>query len=154
MRNWVLFAHILAAFALFAGLSITTVSWHIARNRSRPSEIALVLRLSRVGALTLAASTVLALGFGLWLVDLGGYRLTEGWIVWALVLLLVAVIAGGLGGQRPKRARMLAQELAGNADTVTVELQQLLDDHASAVLNYLATVCMLVIVFLMVFKPG
>lgn len=154
MRNWILFAHILAAFALFAGLSITTVSWHIAGNRPRPSEIALVLRLSRVGALTLSASTVLVLGFGLWLVELGGYSLTDGWIISALILLLVAVSAGTLGGQRPKKARAMAERLAEDNGAVPVELQKLLDDHTSAALNYLAAACMLGIVFLMVFKPG
>lgn len=46
-------------------------------------------------------------GFGPWLVDLQGRRLSDGWITWAILLLVVATVTGIVGGQLPKRARIL-----------------------------------------------
>jgi uncharacterized membrane protein len=103
--------------------------------------------------MAVAGATVSVLGFGLWLVDLQGRRLSDAWISWAIGLLLVAMVAGIVGGQRPKKARLLAQRLSGPGGAGTEELRRLLDDRASAVLNYLAAGCILVILFLMVFKP-
>ena len=101
----------------------------------------------------MAAATISVLAFGLWLVDLQGRRLADGWISWAIGLLMVAMVAGIVGGQRPKRARLLAERLSQTSGSETLELRRLLDDRSSAVLNYLASACILVILFLMVFKP-
>lgn len=153
MGEWVLLGHILAGFTLFAGMVLATAGWHLARAKSAPGEIALLLRLCRIGALMVAAATVAVLGFGLWLVDLQERRLTDSWILWAISLLVVATVAGIAGGQRPKRARQLAEQLSERKGGATSELRALLDDRFSALLNYLAAACVLVIVFLMVFKP-
>lgn len=153
MGNWALLGHIVSGFVLFAGLFLAAAGWHQARARSVPGEVALLLRLCRVGAMTVAVATISVLGFGLWLVDLQGRRLSDAWISWALGLLLVAMVAGIVGGQRPKKARLLAERLSGESGTESRELRRLLDDSASAALNYLAAGCILVILFLMVFKP-
>jgi uncharacterized membrane protein len=154
LGNWALFGHIVSAFVLFAGMVLAAAGWHLARSRTAAGEVALVLRLSRIGALVVAAATVSVLGFGLWLVELQGRRLSDLWISWAIGLLVVAMIFGIVGGQRPKKARLLAQRLAGENRAASLELRRLLDDPTSAVLNYLAAGCILVILFLMVFKPS
>ncbi|MEX0791058.1 MAG: DUF2269 family protein [Actinomycetota bacterium] len=153
MGSWVLFGHIVSGFVLFAGMSLAAAGWHLARARSAPAEVALLLKLCRIGALAVAAATLSVLGFGLWLVDLQGHRLSDAWISWAIGLLVVAMVAGIVGGQRPKKARLLAQSISGENGADREALRRLLDDPASAVLNYLATGCILVILFLMVFKP-
>jgi uncharacterized membrane protein len=153
MGEWALLGHILSGFVLFAGLVMASAGWHLARSKAAPGEIALLLRLCRIGALMVATATVAVLGFGLWLVDLQGRRLSDGWITWAIMLLVIATVTGIVGGQRPKKARILAQKLSERGSGATSELQGLLDDRASAVLNYFAAVCIVVIVFLMVFKP-
>jgi uncharacterized membrane protein len=86
-------------------------------------------------------------------VDLQDRRLTDNWISWAIALLVVATVTGILGGQRPKKARHLARRISSETGAATPELRALLEDPVSAALNYLAALCVLVIVFLMVFKP-
>jgi uncharacterized membrane protein len=151
--EWALLGHILSGFTLFAGMVMATAGWHLAKSKAAPGEIALLLKLCRIGALMVAGATLAVLGFGLWLVDLQGRRLSDGWIAWAILLLLVATAAGIVGGQRPKKARHLAQRLSQQGSEATSELRRLLDDRASAALNYLGAACVVVIVFLMVFKP-
>ena len=63
------------------------------------------------------------------------------------------MVAGIVGGQRPKKARLLAQRVSVGNGGDPEELRRLLDDPASAALNYPAAVCILVILFQMVFKP-
>lgn len=152
MADWALLGHIVSGFVLFAGMVLATVGWHRARSRAAAGEVALLLGLCRIGALMVAAATLSVLGFGLWLVDLQGRRLSDAWISWAIGLLLVAMVAGIVGGQRPKKARLLAQRISGEG-AAPEELRRLLADPASAALNYLAAGCILVILFLMVFKP-
>ena len=94
------------------------------------------------------------LGFGLWLVDLGDWGYGAGWIDAALGLFVVAVLLGGIGGQRPKRARKLAQRLAAEGAPASAELRALLDNRAALAINYLSALLLLAVLLLMVFKPG
>jgi uncharacterized membrane protein len=149
-----LFFHLLGAFALVAGTVVAGVAFEAARVRRVPTEIALLLGLTRVGVALVGVGTLLVLGFGLWLVDLGAWGFGTGWIVAALVLLGVTVVLGAAGGQRPKRARRLAVELRDDEAADTRELRRLLDDRAGRAANYLAALLLLAIIVLMVFKPG
>ena len=154
MENIALFFHLLGAFAFVAGMLVAGVAFETARRREAPAEIALLLELSRVGVVFVAAGTALTLGFGLWLVDLGGWGYGADWIDAAIALLVVVVVIGGVGGQRPKRARKLARRLADDGAPSSPELRALLDDRAARGLNYLAVLILLAILVLMVFKPG
>ena len=77
----------------------------------------------------------------------------DGWIAAGLILLIAAFVLGGLGGQRPKRARLLAERLAREGDAPTEELHQLLDDPRAAALNYAAAAAILVAFVLMIWRP-
>jgi uncharacterized membrane protein len=149
-----LFFHLLGAFSLIAGTVLAGVAFEAARRRRAPGEIALLLGLTRVGVLLVAAGTVLALGFGLWLVQLGRWGYGTGWVSASLALLALTVVLGGAGGQRPKRARKLAVRLRDEHAEPTGELRALLDDRVALAANYLSALLLLAIVVLMVFKPG
>ena len=123
------------------------VAFETARRREAPAEIALLLGLSRIGVLLVALGTLLVLGFGLWLVDLGDWGYGAGWIDAAIGLFVVAVV---LGGQRPKLAHRLASEGA----PATAELRALLDNPGARATNYLSALLLLAVLLLMVFKPG
>jgi uncharacterized membrane protein len=153
MEDVALFFHLLGAFSLVAGTVVAGVAFETARRREAPAEIALLLGLSRIGVLLVALGTLLAVGFGLWLVDLGGWGYGAGWIDAAIALLVGAVALGGIGGQRPKRARKLAGRLASEGAPASAELRALLDDRAAIAVNYLAGLLLLGVVLLMVFKP-
>lgn len=148
-ESWALFFHLLGVFLLVAGLAVAGVAFEAARRRERPGEIALLLGLTRIGVLLVAAGSVLVLAFGLWLVHLERIGLRADWVDAALVLFGAMVLLGAVGGQRPKRARKLAE-----AGAESGELRRLLNDRLTLAVNYLSAVIALAIVVLMVFKPG
>lgn len=153
MYEWALFFHLVGAIAFFAGLAVAAVGQASARRRTRPSEVALLLRTARWGVLLVALGTLLVVGFGFWLLDLTGYGL-DGWVLAALVLLAFTVVAGGIGGQAPKRARRLAERLAREGDEPNAELEGLLRSRTADVLNWAAAAAAVAILVLMVWKPG
>ena len=153
-EDWALFFHLLGAFILFSGVAVAGVAFEVARRRRRPSEIALMLGLSRAGVLLVALGALLALPFGLWLVHLGRWGYGARWVDAALVLFVAASIVGAIAGQRPKRARLLAERLAREEAVESAEVRALLDDRVALVLNYLSALLLVAIVVLMVFKPG
>lgn len=153
MYEWALFLHLAGAILFFAGLAVAAVAQASARRRTRPGEIAALLGAARWGVLLVAAGMLLAIVFGFWLLDLTGYGL-DGWVVTSLVLLLAALVAGGIGGQAPKRARLLADRLAREGDEPSTELDALLRAPLAAALNWAAAAAAVGVLVLMVWKPG
>lgn len=154
VRDLALFFHLLGAFLLVAGIVLAGVAFEAARRCPTTAEIALLLGLTRIGILLVAVGTLLALGFGLWLVHLGHFGYGVGWVDAALGLLLAVVVLGAVGGQRPKKARKLAARLAADGQLPSAELRTLLDDRVARALNYVSALLLVVIIALMVFKPG
>lgn len=153
MYEWALFLHLVGAILFFAGFAVAAVGQGAARRRSRPSEVAVLLRAARWGVAIVGAGTLLALAGGFWLLDLTAYGF-DGWIVASLALLAFAVVAGGLGGQAPKRARRLAERLAGDRDEPSAELDSALRDPLADALNWTGAAAAVAILVLMVWKPG
>jgi uncharacterized membrane protein len=153
MYEWALFAHLAGAISFFAGLAVAAVGQTAARRRARPSEVAALLGTARWGVALVAAGLLLVLGSGFWLLDLTLYGF-DAWIVAALALLAFTVVAGGAGGQAPKRARRLAERLAREDDAPSRELETLLHDRLAEALNWAAAAAAVAILVLMVWKPG
>ncbi len=148
-----LVAHILGALLFFGGVLVAGAAFEAASRRERPSEVALLLGLARVGAVIVLAGAVLVLGAGLWLashIDQFG----EPWLRASLALFVLALLLGALGGRRPKRARRLATELARTGAPSSSELQKLLHDPLSRAANYASGALVIAIVVLMVVQPG
>lgn len=102
----------------------------------------------------MALGSVLVLTCGFWLVDVTGHGFDEGWLTGSFGLFLTGVVLGAVGGRRPKQARLLAERLAREDNEPSLELQRLLDDRLSAALNAAATIAMLGVLLLMVWRPG
>jgi MFS family permease len=153
MENVAFFFHIVGVMQFVAGIVLAGAAFEAARRRERPSEIALLLGLTRVGVVLVAVGTVLAGVFGLWLVHLGKWGYGAGWVDASIVLFLVVIGLGGVGGRRPKEARLLASRLAEQDVGADGELRALLDDRVSRAENYVSLLLVLVIIALMVFKP-
>ncbi len=153
MYELALFFHLLGALLFVAGIVVAGVAFEAARRRDSAAEIALLLGLTRIGVLLVAVGALLLLGFGLWLVHLGGFGYGAGWISAAIALYVAALALGALGGQRPKQARRLAARLAEEGEPVSGELRALLDDPVSLAANYASAAAVLAILVLMVFKP-
>lgn len=148
-ENWALFFHLIGAFLLVGGVTVAGVGFEAARRRNALVEIALLLGLARIGVALVGAGSVLVLAFGLWLVHLEHIGYGAGWVDAALALLAATATLGMVGGQRPKRARKLA-EAGGDAE----EARRLLNDPIARALNYASALLVGAIVVLMVFKPG
>jgi uncharacterized membrane protein len=149
----VLFGHLSGALLFVAGIVVAGVGFESGRRRERPSEIALLLGLTRSGVMLVAAGGLLLLGCGIWLVGLEGVGWSAGWVDAAIALFAAALLLGGLGGRRPKRARKLAARLAAGGSPVSPELRGLLDDRLSRIANYASAALVVAILALMVFKP-
>jgi uncharacterized membrane protein len=148
-----LFFHLLGALLFVAGIVVAGVGFEAARRRERPAEIALLLALTRTGVLLVAVGALLLLGFGLWLVHLEHVGYDAGWVDASSALYLIVLVLGGIGGQRPKRARRLAARLATEHAPANAELRALLDDPLSLAANYISAALVFAILALMVFKP-
>jgi uncharacterized membrane protein len=144
-----LFLHLLGVVTLFAGMAVAAVGLEAARRRERPAEIALLLGLTRIGVVLVAAGLVLAVACGFWLLDLTEFDLGDAWVGASLGLVVLGAVLGSLGGRRPKQARLLAERGAERG-----ELRRLLDDPLSRLLNAAAAAAYLAVLALMVWKPG
>lgn len=152
MEEAVFLVHILGVLAFVSGVVLAGAAFEAARRRSEPVEIAALLGLTRAGVVLVALGTILLGAFGLWLVHLGGFGYGSGWVDASIALFVLALGLGGAGGQRPKRARRLATELARENRPVSAELRALLDDRLSLAANYASLAIVAAIVALMVFK--
>lgn len=148
-----MFLHLLGALLFVSGIVLAGVAFEVARRRERPAEVALLLGMTRIGVLLVVVGGLLLLGFGLWLVELEDFGYDAGWIQAAITLFVVALLLGGLGGQRPKQARRLAVRLAEEGKPADAELRALLDDPISLAANYASAAVVVAILVLMVYKP-
>jgi uncharacterized membrane protein len=154
VENVALFGHLLGAFLFVSGTTVAGVAYEAGRRRSSTAEIALLLGLARIGAALVGAGMLAVLAFGLWLVHLGGWGYGAAWVDAAIGLFVAAAVLGGYGGQAPKRARQLASRLAGDGQPVTDDLRRLLADRTALFMNYASVVLVVVVLVLMVWKPG
>ena len=111
LYEWLLFLHVLAAFALVAGLmAFGAVLFEGDRTPVRRALAAPAAALWNVGGLGV-------LVLGVWLaIEVDAYEVWDGWIIAAIVLWLIASAAGGPlaaalreegAGGAPDRARLL-----------------------------------------------
>ena len=154
LSDWLLALHVSGAF-LFLGGGVLAAAFNIAALRSeRPSEIALFLGLTRVAVVLIAFGALLTLVLGFWLVSDQDYSFGDLWLVLSLILWFVAIGMGQAGGMRDRRTRILADELAASGNVATPELMALLRDPRTLALDYGSGVVLVVVLALMVWKPG
>ncbi|HEX4107693.1 MAG TPA: DUF2269 family protein [Solirubrobacteraceae bacterium] len=153
MSDFILVLHLVGVALLVVGIARVGVAYTDARRRQSAREIADLLGRARRAIPLVAAGAVLTPACGLWLVHLRHFRYGAGWIQAALALYVVALVLGGLGGQRPKQARLLAGRLAAHDEPITQELRALLDDQGTRIANYVSTILMLVVLVLMFAQP-
>jgi uncharacterized membrane protein len=152
--DWLLMFHITAAFLLVGGSVAAGILNTLAIRAERPSDTAYLLRLVRVTLPFIYLGVFGTLVFGLWLWHELHFSFGAFWI-WASLVLWVAVNAlGGIGGRHQERSRELAERLAAEGDARTDELHTLLTDRTGNAMSWLAGVATLLILVLMIWKPG
>jgi uncharacterized membrane protein len=153
--HWLLLFHMAGAFLVVGGATLAAIFNLTALKRERPSEIVVLFKLTRIAVVSVLVGMTLALAFGLWLVaDLDFVKWTDAWVITALILWFVANALGGNGGRRDRKARELAQRLAAEGDQPSAELRATLRDPVTLALSWGSGVVVIVILILMIWKPG
>jgi uncharacterized membrane protein len=152
--DWLLFLHITGAFLLVGGGVVAAALNLAALKRDRPSEILLLFGLIRIAVAAIIAGSVLAFVFGLWLVNEAGYGYGDGWIVAAIVLLILGNAIGGFAGSRDTRTAKFAEELMAQGDAPSPELKARVRDPIVIACNYGSGLILVALLAIMIWKPG
>jgi uncharacterized membrane protein len=152
--EWLLFLHMTGAFLFLGGLVMAIVLGVAAQRRERPSEIALLFKLTARLGLPFGLGFFMLFVFGLWLVHVGGYSFRDGWVIGALVLFVLSMALGAIAGPRDKATRMLAEELAAAGDQPSPALKARLRDPVTLALGNGSALAALAVLVLMIWKPG
>jgi uncharacterized membrane protein len=152
-EQWLLGFHLLSAF-LFVGGAVMAGFLHTAAMlRDRPSEVALLLKLTRVGVVVIGVGALAALGFGAWLVSAENLHWRDAWLTWGLALWVISLALGGLGGRPLRQARELAERLVTLGDQRSPELRRAVANPVGLALNYGSLAVSLALLGLMIWKP-
>jgi uncharacterized membrane protein len=146
--------HITSAFLLVGGSMVAAILNTLARRAERPSEVAGLLGLIRVSLPFIFVGVAGTLVFGLWLWHERHFSFGAAWIWLSLALWVAANALGGMGGRRQTVARERALELAADGDEPSPELMALVRDPVANALNYGAGLAVVLILVLMICKPG
>ncbi|HKG44616.1 MAG TPA: DUF2269 family protein [Gaiellaceae bacterium] len=152
--EWLMVLHITGVFLLVGGGAMAAALNLMALRRERPSEVVVLFGLIRAAVVAIAAGALLAFVFGLWLVHEAGFGYGDGWIVAAIVLFIVANAMGGIGGRRDERTAAYARDLAAVDDAPSAELRRRVRDPISLGLSYGSGALLVVVLALMIWKPG
>ena len=156
--DWLLFLHLLGAFALVAGIVTYHLLQLVAVRRERPTEVAALLGLGRVAEMAIRAGAVVVLVFGIWLAYVGTeipqYKVTDEWVLAAIVLWVLATGLGERAGRIYGEAQKLARRLANEGDAPSSELRTLLRSPRAALLMWASNAAVVTILVLMIWKPG
>ena len=154
--DWLLFLHVLSAFAVVGAVVLFTIVIAASWNRDLPSDVVRLFQVSRVGDVLIGVGSVGVLVFGIWLaIDVDGYELWDGWIIAAFVLWAAMAAAGSREGKIYNAARDRARALVreGN-DAPNQELQALIRDRRGLWLHVATIVIVVAFLIDMIFKPG
>lgn len=152
--DWLLFLHVTGAFLVIGGAVMAGVFNFSALRTERPSDVVIFFRFARIAVAAIGVGMVLTLGFGLWLVHDIGYGWGETWIVLALVLWVVSNALGGIGGNRERKVRKLAERLTAEGDAPSPELSARLRDPVWLAVSWGSGIAAIAILALMIWKPG
>jgi len=154
--DWLLFLHVLSAFALVAAFVLYSALIAALWNKDVPSEAVRLLRMHRVGDVLVAVGSIGVLVFGIWLaIDVDGYEVWDGWVIAALVLWLIMGALGSRTGKlyKPARDRTVALARDGS-DAPSAELRALFQDRRALWLHVAGVVTVVLLLIDMIFKPG
>jgi len=154
--DWLLMIHVTGAFLLVGGGTTAAILNLRALYAERPSEVALLMQLiQRVAVPAIGIGSVTTLVIGLWLVHHAGFSYGTFWVWGAVILWVVANALGSRGGRYQARAGQEAARLAKEGgDVVTPELRTLLRDPVGNALSYGSGLTLVLILILMIWKPG
>jgi hypothetical protein len=153
--DWLLALHLLGATTMIASVVLFSTVIAASRNLDRPSTVLAYFRLTRLGGVLIVVGALAAIVFGVWLalvVDRIG--IFDFWVIASIVLWAVAMGAGQRSGAEYDKARDLARELSARGDEPSAELNAALRSSTALGLHVVTTLAVLLILVLMIWKPG
>jgi uncharacterized membrane protein len=154
--DWILALHVLSAFAVVAGMVLFWVLIVAVRRTDTPEETIRMEPIVKVGNAAVGLGMGGAILFGIWLAfSAGGYDIWDGWIIAAIVLWAIAGALGQRTGNAYMQGMSKARELAAAGQTgPNSELLALNRTSNGVVFHAAASVAILLILILMIWKPG
>jgi hypothetical protein len=148
--------HLLSAFALAGSI---VLFWYLivaGRNVDTPGPTVAMGPLAGVATKVVRAGAAGTLVFGIWLaIRLDHVKVWSGWIIAAIVLLVIAAAAGSRSGAEYERAMKKAEELEAAGQTgSSAELLALNRTSRGLWLHAIATVAVFLLLVDMIWKPG
>jgi uncharacterized membrane protein len=154
--DWVLALHVLSAFAYVAGMILFWVLIVAVWRTDTPEGTMRLEPAVKVGNAAVGIGAGGTILLGIWLAfSVGGYDIWDGWIIAAIVLWLIAAELGRRTGAAYMQGMTKAQELQAAGQTgPSSELLALNRTSNGLVFHGLASVAVLLILIVMIWKPG
>ena len=142
--DWLLFIHIVGAFALVAAMVVYWAAVLATRGEDPATRSPLADALMRPANVLVIAGITITLVFGVWLaIHVDGYEL---WDPWILVSLVLWAIGAGTGQRSGTHFTAAAEALT--------EGERFAGRRRAIVLLSVSTAAVLAVLMLMIFKPG
>jgi uncharacterized membrane protein len=151
-----LFLHLIGVFLMIGAAGVSTAAGIATARITRVRTAVFLLDLQhRVEWFVTLPGAVLVLIAGLLLVETAGYSLSDGWIIGAIVLLLLAAVLD-FGGLIPhnRRTRRVADRMLTEGVEVGDEVRNAAAAPLPMAMGVLLDLIFLLFLFLMVVKPG
>jgi len=150
-----LFLHVLGAFALVGALTLFSIVIVAAWHAERPSDVAALTGITRVGGLLMNAGTLMTVVFGVWLaIDVDQYRVWDGWVIAAIVLWAIAAETGRRWADTYAKIGSEATRLAQSDDSPGRALVAQVRSGQAVGMHLASTAAVLAILADMIWKPG
>ena len=149
-----LFFHLLGVFLLLAAAGLSTGTGIAVARVTKAGQVVTLVKLMRASELYVtSAGTILAVIFGILLVDETIYEISEGWISASFTLIVVVLaVDHGFLMPRAKKALRMAESLGDGP--VSEELSTHLNNPVTIAAGALLDISFLVFLWLMIAKPG
>jgi hypothetical protein len=154
--DWMLALHVLSAFAYVAGMILFWVLIVAVWRTDTPEGTMRLEPAVKVGNAAVGIGAGGTIILGIWLAfSVGGYDIWDGWIIAAIVLWLIAAELGRRTGAAYMQGMTKAQELQAAGQTgPSSELLALNRTSNGVLFHALASVAVLLILIIMIWKPG
>ena len=149
-----LFGHLLGVFLLLAAAGLSTGTGIAVARVTKASQVVTLVKLMRASELYVtSAGTILAVLFGILLVDEAGHSMGDAWISASFTLIIVVLaVDHGFLMPRAKKALRMAEALGDGP--VSQELSTHLNNPVTIAAGAILDVSFLVFLWLMIAKPG
>ena len=155
LNDWILALHLISAVALVGALTVFSVMIAALWRTDDPSAVTSFMRLGMVGNALVAIGMLGTIVFGIWLaISLDAYELWDGWVIAAIVLLVIGGALGKRTGDGYRESAELASRLVSSGSPRSPELAAAMGATPAFWFHVATCVVVVLIILDMIWKPG